>query len=149
MKTICNHLIFLDQKARNDLHEGREVEGQGFITCINMNKKKLDFSYVNELVAVYKINSNAKKSEVIVDKEIKDNLKNDNFVLLNFNSTKLQIDMDEILDTDNQGKEKIVFTIMGKDSTNYISISDINVLKNNYVFFDEINSSSEPLKTAH
>ena len=54
--------------------------------------------------------------------------------------------MDDILDIDNEGKEKINFTIMDKDSISYIAISDISALKNNYVFMDEINSFSEQEK---
>jgi hypothetical protein len=149
MKTIHNHLVFLDEKARNDLHEGKEVQGQGFITSINMKKKKLDFSWVNEVVSIYKINSNAKKSEVVVSQNIKENLENENFVYLNFNSKKLQINMDDILNIDNEGKEKLVFSIMDKDSVSHICLMDIKQLKNNYVFFDEISSFSEPLKTEH
>ena len=37
-------MIFLDSDARNALHEGKEVEGQGFLTVIDMEAKKLDFS---------------------------------------------------------------------------------------------------------
>ena len=56
MYNIHNHMIFLDSDARNALHEGKEVEGQGFLTVIDMEAKKLDFSMVDELVCRYKIN---------------------------------------------------------------------------------------------
>lgn len=63
MKKICNHMIFLDAEARSDLHEGKEVEGQGYATIIDMTAKNLDFSSVNEVVTKYKINSNSKKAK--------------------------------------------------------------------------------------
>jgi hypothetical protein len=54
--------------------------------------------------------------------------------------------MDEILDISNAGKEKIVFSIVEKNAINYICLSDISLLKNNYVFMDDINNFSEQEK---
>ncbi len=146
MKNICNHMIFLDADARNNLHEGKEVEGQGYATIIDMQIKNLDFSVVNEFVTKYKISSTSKKSEISAKPRFLDDINDENFIFLNFNPKKLKIDMDEILDIGNEGKEKINFTIMDKDSISYIAISDISALKNNYVFMDEINSFSEQEK---
>ncbi len=146
MKNICNHMIFLDADARNNLHEGKEVEGQGYATIIDMQIKNLDFSVVNEFVTKYKISSTSKKSEISAKPRFLDDINDENFIFLNFNPKKLKIDMDEILDIGNEGKEKINFTIMDKDSISYIAISDISTLKNNYVFMDEINSFSEQEK---
>ena len=61
MKNVYNHMIFLSEDARNDLHEGREIVGEGFVTIINQNKKNIDFSIVQELAARYRINSNSNK----------------------------------------------------------------------------------------
>ena len=141
MYNIHNHMIFLDSDARNALHEGKEVEGQGFLTVIDMEAKKLDFSTVDELVCRYKINSCAKISAVSFDEESESK-----HISINFNSDKLKIDMDEILDISNEGKEKIVFSIVEKNAINYICLSDISLLKNNYVFIDDINNFSEQEK---
>ena len=143
MKNIYNHVIFLSESARNDLHEGKEVEGQGFVTAINKNKKNLDFSFVKEMVARYKLNSNCKKSNVSIDS---DDEQKENFVYVNFNPLKLKVEIDDILNIDNGGKEKICFSITDKESVNNVSVTDIDVFKNNYVFWDEINSFSEPVK---
>lgn len=72
-----------------------------------------------------------------------DNSNNHNFIMLNFNSKKLKINMDEILDIENNGKEEINFIIIESNKINYIAITDIRLLKKNYVFYDEINSFSE------
>lgn len=143
MKSICNHMVFLDAEARNDLHEGKEVEGQGYATIIDMTAKNLDFSSVHEVVTKYKINSNSKKNEVYMEEKFLDDLDHNNFVNLNFNSKKLKINIDDILDLENNGKEKIDFVVIEKNKINYISIVDINLLKKNYVFYDELNNFLE------
>lgn len=141
MNIMYNHMIFLDAEGRNSLHEGKEVEGNGFLTIINMDMKKLDFSSVKEMVCKYKINSFAKKSEVLFEKE-----NQNEHIIVNFNPKKLKIDMDDILDINNNGKEKIVFSVISKNEINYICLSDIKTMQNNYVFLDEINNFSEQEK---
>jgi len=143
MGNIYNHVIFLSENARNDLHEGKEVEGQGFVTIINGNKKNLDFSFVKELVARYKINSNSKKSNIFINSNEE---QKESFISINFNPLKLKLEIDDILNVENGGKQKICFSIIDKESISHISITDIDVFKNNYVFWDEINSFSEPVK---
>jgi hypothetical protein len=147
MKNVYNHMIFLSEDARNDLHEGREIVGEGFVTIINQNKKNIDFSVVQELAARYRINSNSNKSEVVIKTKLSEDLDNDDYVLLNFNATKLKVNMDDILNMDNSGKEKLTFTIKEKNSTSHICIADIKTLVNNYVFMDEISNFSEQEKT--
>lgn len=143
MRNIYNHVIFLSESARNDLHEGKEVEGQGFVTIINGNKKNLDFSFVKELVARYKINSNSKKSNIFINSNEE---QKESFISINFNPLKLKLEIDDILNVENGGKQKLCFSIIDKESISHISITDIDVFKNNYVFWDEINSFSEPEK---
>lgn len=147
MDAIYNHMIFLTENERNNLHLGKEAIGEGFVTIINHSKTNLNFYDVKEFIGRYRINSNAKKSEVILKINIKDNFDNDDHIIINFNPTKLKINIDDILDVDNNGKEKIKFTIIEKKSISYICIADIKTLNENYVFIDEINSSLEPSKT--
>ena len=144
MKNIYNHVIFLNSEDRNKLHMGEEVEGCGFMTDINMKKNKLDFSTINEHVVNYKINSNAKKSEIVLIENLKDNLESESYLSLSFNPKKLKLNLDDVLDKENGGKEKLTLTIMDKNSTSYIAITDSGLFEKNYVFFDEINSFSEP-----
>jgi hypothetical protein len=140
-------MIFLSEHARNDLHEGREVSGEGFATIINQTKKNIDFSTVQELATRYRINSNSNKNEVVIKTKLSEDLDIDDYVLLNFNATKLKINMDDILDIENSGKEKLTFIIKEKNSTSHICIADIKTLVDNYVFMDEINNFSEQVKT--
>ena len=146
MKKICNHAVFLTEDARNDLHAGLEVTGQGFTTIISMDKRNLDFTNVEELVTIFKINSNSKKTQVYLKNQVVNDLQPDNYISIDFNPQKLKINVDDILNYDNNGKEKINFVIMDKNSINYIVIADIKQLKDNYVFVDDINNSLEPLK---
>ena len=146
MSDIYNHMIFLSEDARNDLHEGREVEGEGFTTIINQNKKNLDFSFVQELATRYRVNSNSRKSEVIVKNKQFENSIKDSYITINFNPQKLKIDIEDILNTDNDGKEKLTFFILDKSNSHYICIADISLLMNNYVFMDEISNFLEPKK---
>ena len=139
-------MIFLTEDARNNLHEGKEVEANGYITIITRNKKNLDFSTVKEMIAKYKINSNAKKNEVGISSNLVNGLEHDNFIVINFNPKKSKVNIDDILDNDNGGKEKLSFMIEDNKSISYVCMADVNMLTNNYVFMDEISNFSEPLK---
>ena len=105
MTKITNHMIFLTSEDRNKLHMGEQVCGLGYMTDINMKKGKLNFSTVNENVVRYKLNSNAKKSEIVFSDELKDNLENESHLVVLFNAKKLKLNIDDILDKDNGGKE--------------------------------------------
>ena len=147
MSAIYNHMIFLTENERNNLHLGKEVKGEGFVTIINHSKVNLNFYDVTELIGRYRINSTSKKSETVLKINIKDSFDNDDHILINFNPIKLKINIDDILNVENNGKEKIKFTIIDKNSISYICIADIKSLNENYVFIDEINNSLEPSKT--
>lgn len=134
-------MIFLTSEDRNKLHMGEQVCGLGYMTDINMKKGKLNFSTVNENVVRYKLNSNAKKSEIVFSDELKDNLENESHLVVLFNAKKLKLNIDDILDKDNGGKEKLSFVIMNKDSINYVAIAESSLIEKNYVFIDEINNS--------
>jgi len=146
VKSIYNHVIFLDSENRNKLHMGEEAEGYGFMTDINMKKGKLDFSVINEQIVNYKICSTANKSEIVFVDTLKENLESESYLHLKFNHKKLKLNIDDILDAENGGKEKLVLMIMEKNSTSYFSIGDSSLIEKNYVFFDEINNFSEPMK---
>jgi hypothetical protein len=100
MSAIYNHMIFLTEDERNNLHLGKEVKGEGFVTIINHSKVNLNFYDVTELIGRYRINSTSKKSETVLKINIKDSFDNDDHILINFNPTKLKINIDDILNVE-------------------------------------------------
>lgn len=146
MKKIYNHIVFLTEEARNDLHAGLEVYGHGYTTIIDMTKKTVDLTEIEEFVSSFILNSNSKKTQIFLKSENVEDFEIKNYIAINFNPNKMKINIDDILNYDNSGKEKINFFIMDKDSISYIVICDMETMKNNYIFMDEINNFSELAK---
>ena len=110
---------------------------ENYLSCI---------SCMIPFITKYKINSNAKKNEVGISSNLVNGLEHDNFIVINFNPKKSKVNIDDILDNDNGGKEKLSFMIEDNKSISYVCMADVNMLTNNYVFMDEISNFSEPLK---
>jgi hypothetical protein len=126
---IYNHQIFVDANGRNELNIGNKIMAEGFLTEINQDKFNIEFSSIEEHVTLYELDSNSKKTEVV------DKLEHIN---INFNPKKVNVDIDDILDKENGGKEKLKFTIKGKKEMHFICITDKSVLEKNYIFVDEL-----------
>jgi hypothetical protein len=126
---IYNHQIFVDTNGRNELNIGNKIMAEGFLTEINQDKFNIEFSFIEEHVTLYELDSNSKKTEVV------DKLEHIN---INFNPKKVNVDIDDILDKENGGKEKLKFIIKGKKEMHFICITDKSVLEKNYIFVDEL-----------
>jgi|694.fasta_scaffold07244_11 hypothetical protein len=126
---IYNHQIFVDANGRNELNIGNKIMAEGFLTEINQDKFNIEFSFIEEHVTLYELDSNSKKTEVV------DKLEHIN---INFNPKKVNVDIDDILDKENGGKEKLKFIIKGKKEMHFICITDKSVLEKNYIFVDEL-----------
>jgi hypothetical protein len=126
---IYNHQIFVDANGRNELNIGNKIMAEGFLTEINQDKFNIEFSSIEEHVTLYELDSNSKKTEVV------DKLEHIN---INFNPKKVNVDIDDILDKENGGKEKLKFIIKGKKEMHFICITDKSVLEKNYIFVDEL-----------
>lgn len=126
---IYNHQIFVDANGRNELNIGNKIMAEGFLTEINQDKFNIEFSFIEEHVTLYELDSNSKKTEVV------DKLEHIN---INFNPKKVNVDIDDILDKENGGKEKLKFIIKGKKEMHFICITDKSVLEKNYIFIDEL-----------
>ena len=78
---------------------------------------------------MYELDSNSKKTEVVDKFE---------YINISFNPKKANINIDDILDKDNGGREKLKFMIKGKKEMHFICITDKAVLEKNYIFIDEL-----------
>lgn len=126
---IYNHQIFVDTNGRNELNIGNKIMAEGFLTEIDQNKINIEFSSIQEHVTLYELDSNSKKTEVVDKSEC---------INISFNPKKANINIDDILDKDNGGREKLKFMIKGKKEIHFICITDKSVLEKNYIFIDEL-----------
>lgn len=63
---IYNHQIFVDANGRNELNIGNKIMAEGFLTEINQDKFNIEFSFIEEHVTLYELDSNSKTE--VVDK---------------------------------------------------------------------------------
>lgn len=126
---VYNHQIFVTSEGRDSINIGEKVEANGFFTEINQEKMNIEFEKIKECFATYSLNFNSKKTEVSekIDQ-----------INVNINPNKIGVDLDDILDTENGGTEKLVFDIKNKKETHYFCISDIKNLKKNFYFLEEL-----------